>query len=516
MSSSTLNYATSVADGGISWRRKAIQRTLERAQQEGKPLEEIVKERWGSMEAFNKERDSVMNYKVERRHQNFERHNHIERTGIESSTRGDRNHSKKESQQMRLPKVSKDLSWRKKEEKAEEEKEKNSSPRKSSNQQTTIGSPARTVPIELTEKVSSSLLSVPNSSIEESFSKIQEETSPAMTKAVSNVSVPLIEENQIAAQMVKAELMEDMETYRRLEAQLEEMRKKKIVVVSGLDERGRPIAMTPRQKYFERNAENQDEDQDRQRSSYTRLEKNLKWKPTTVATEYDDVMSSFSVTSGSSDTGRKRKRSRMTPQERELSAQRQRAIQIENRQQKLLAECRFCFGENSKIDRDSILSIGNLTYLMLPRRGSLAFGHCMIVPMEHVSAMNMADESIWEEISLFRKYLVKMFQVQKKEIIFFESAMNLKKQRHGFIECVPLDLKEGQQARLYFKKALMESESEWSDHKKIIDTTGRGVKRSIPEGFPYFNVEFGIDGGYAHVIEDERKFPHYFGRVSIQ
>ena len=59
----------------------------------------------------------------------------------------------------------------------------------------------------------------------------------------------------------------------------------------------------------------------------------------------------------------------------------------------------------------------------------------------------------------------------------------------------------------------MECESEWSQHKKIIDTTGRGLKRSIPEGFPYFNIEFGIDSGYAHVIEDEKKFSRYLGRV---
>ena len=36
----------------------------------------------------------------------------------------------------------------------------------------------------------------------------------------------------------------------------------------------------------------------------------------------------------------------------------------------------------------------------------------------------------------------------------------------------------------------------------------------VPKGFPYFSVDFGLQGGFAHVIEDEKDFPFYFGRVS--
>ena len=37
----------------------------------------------------------------------------------------------------------------------------------------------------------------------------------------------------------------------------------------------------------------------------------------------------------------------------------------------------------------------------------------------------------------------------------------------------------------------------------------------VPPGFPYFSVDFGLDGGFAHVIEDEQLFPHYFGKVWV-
>lgn len=39
------------------------------------------------------------------------------------------------------------------------------------------------------------------------------------------------------------------------------------------------------------------------------------------------------------------------------------------------------------------------------------------------------------------------------------------------------------------------------------------VSLQVPKGFSYFSVDFGMQGGYAHVIEDERSFPAYFGRV---
>ncbi len=35
----------------------------------------------------------------------------------------------------------------------------------------------------------------------------------------------------------------------------------------------------------------------------------------------------------------------------------------------------------------------------------------------------------------------------------------------------------------------------------------------VPKGLPYFAVEFGLDGGFAHVIENEDLVPHYFGKV---
>jgi hypothetical protein len=37
----------------------------------------------------------------------------------------------------------------------------------------------------------------------------------------------------------------------------------------------------------------------------------------------------------------------------------------------------------------------------------------------------------------------------------------------------------------------------------------------IPKGFSYFAVDFGLQSGYAHIIEDESLFPDYFGQEVI-
>lgn len=62
-------------------------------------------------------------------------------------------------------------------------------------------------------------------------------------------------------------------------------------------------------------------------------------------------------------------------------------------------------------------------------------------------------------------------------------------------------------------QAIDEAEDEWSQHnaKKLIDTSGKGLRASIPKNFPYFYVEFGLDRGFVHVIDNEANFKKDFG-----
>jgi len=45
----------------------------------------------------------------------------------------------------------------------------------------------------------------------------------------------------------------------------------------------------------------------------------------------------------------------------------------------------------------------------------------------------------------------------------------------------------------------------------MIDTSGRGIRKSVPPKFPYFHVQFGMTRGYAQVIEKQNKFDPEFG-----
>ncbi|KAL5857001.1 hypothetical protein ACOSQ3_004459 [Xanthoceras sorbifolium] len=179
----------------------------------------------------------------------------------------------------------------------------------------------------------------------------------------------------------------------------------------------------------------------------------------------------------------------------------------------LQERCLFCF-ENPNRPRHLVVAIANFTYLMLLQWEPVVPGHCCILPMQHESVTRTVDNSVWDEIRSFKKCLIMMFAKQEKELVFIETVMGLAQQRrHCLIECIPLPQEIAKQAPLYFKKAIEEAEDEWSQHnaKKLIDTSVKGLRGSIPKDFPYFHVEFGLNKGFVHVIDDEKQFKSSFG-----
>ncbi|KAI6053626.1 CWF19-like protein 2 [Marmota monax] len=194
--------------------------------------------------------------------------------------------------------------------------------------------------------------------------------------------------------------------------------------------------------------------------------------------------------------------------------QRKRAIAEHQSLAAQMEKCLYCF-DSSQFPKHLIVAIGIKVYLCLPNFQSLTEGHCLIVPLQHHRAATLLDEDIWEEIQMFRKSLVKMFECKELDCIFLETNMSMKKQYHMVYECIPLPKEVGDMAPIYFKKAIMESDEEWSMNKKLIDLSSKDIRKSVPRGLPYFSVDFGLQGGFAHVIEDQHKFPHYFGKEII-
>lgn len=109
-----------------------------------------------------------------------------------------------------------------------------------------------------------------------------------------------------------------------------------------------------------------------------------------------------------------------------------------------------------------------------------------------------------------------MFNARNEDVIFFETVTHLHRHPHLVINCIPLPRDACDSIAIYFKKALLECETEWSNNKKVIDLKGKDIRRGVPKGLPYFWVDFGMQSGYAHIIEDQQLFPRNFAEVIVK
>uniref|UniRef100_A0A2K5CTH8 Cwf19-like C-terminal domain-containing protein n=1 Tax=Aotus nancymaae TaxID=37293 RepID=A0A2K5CTH8_AOTNA len=92
-----------------------------------------------------------------------------------------------------------------------------------------------------------------------------------------------------------------------------------------------------------------------------------------------------------------------------------------------------------------------------------------------------------------------MFEDKGLDCIFLETKMSMKKQYHMVYECIPVSKEVGDMAPIYFKKAVIESDEEWSMNKKLIDLSSKDIRKSVPRGLPY---SLWILTGFHHVDQD--------------
>ncbi|GAB0098962.1 CWF19-like protein 2 homolog [Sergentomyia squamirostris] len=191
------------------------------------------------------------------------------------------------------------------------------------------------------------------------------------------------------------------------------------------------------------------------------------------------------------------------------SKDRDRAIREHEQMTKTLDSCEMCF-DSPKMAKELIVAMGSKVYLSLPWHEALQTGHCIISPIQHITCSTQLDEEVWQEVKDFQKALIRMFSAQKKDCVFYEIANKLHRRPHLTIHCIPSSGFE--LAPFYFKKAIQESETEWSTNRQLIDLKkeAKSVRRAIPRGLPYFWVSFSDHAGFAHVIEDQERFPSNF------
>uniref|UniRef100_A0A182QRX0 CWF19-like protein 2 n=1 Tax=Anopheles farauti TaxID=69004 RepID=A0A182QRX0_9DIPT len=190
----------------------------------------------------------------------------------------------------------------------------------------------------------------------------------------------------------------------------------------------------------------------------------------------------------------------------------ERTVRDMNRMSKAQADCERCLS-SSRFDQEQVISVGRNVYLAIPSWRALQPKHCFVVPVGHYPCLTQVDEDVHQEIVDVCKALVRMFRKHQMEVVFFETVRYLHRNPHTYIQCVPA--KNFEMAPFYFKKAILESETEWAMNKKLHNVEGFNVRRTIPKGLPYFWVNFNMENGFAHVIEDQESFPVTFATETI-
>ncbi|ORY04588.1 hypothetical protein K493DRAFT_311293 [Basidiobolus meristosporus CBS 931.73] len=196
------------------------------------------------------------------------------------------------------------------------------------------------------------------------------------------------------------------------------------------------------------------------------------------------------------------------------SQKRDFAIHDYKKSQSALDKCDYCYRESSP-PNVPVVSLGVKTYLALPNHEELVPGHCLIVPTQHSLSTLECEDDVWDEIRNFMKCLIQMHANDNKGVLFMETVMNLNWHKHTVIECIPISWDLYEDAPAYFREAILSCEAEWTQHKKLIDTSKNGFRRSLTGNLPFFHVWFTPDKGYGHVIEDDKDFPKWFGKEVI-
>jgi hypothetical protein len=327
----------------------------------------------------------------------------------------------------------------------------------------------------------------------------QQQKRPCPSEATRDTAEVAEEDvNKLMAKKLKAELSGNYELARSLEQQIERASKAK---QQAPKERA---TLLPREQHIQPVSDSDDIrkmlEHERLASS-TEFDEELAGKISKNA-RYGDRMEDLEEMSD-----RFGEQPRKTVSKDAEAVKRQVALGNYKKMQRIQESCWFCL-DSSRVDKSLIMAYGNFTYLSLPKYGQLHPLHCQIVPMEHAVSTLQCEDSVWEEIRNFKKSLLRMAAGQNLRMVFLEASMDFGGCQHCFIDAVPLPGDTKVDPRGFFKKALLDCDAEWAQHKRILDTATEGsggLRKAIPKNFPFVYVDFRLDQGYAHVVEDEER-----------
>ncbi|KKA28342.1 hypothetical protein TD95_000171 [Thielaviopsis punctulata] len=184
--------------------------------------------------------------------------------------------------------------------------------------------------------------------------------------------------------------------------------------------------------------------------------------------------------------------------------------------QRILDNCPLCEHEDAGTPPQApVVALATRTYLTLAPEPSIAQDAAVIVPRTHHTNLLECDDDEWEELRNFMKALTRMYHDQGRDVVFYENAAAPHRRPHAALVAVPIPYADGAMVPAYFREAFLAADDEWTQHRKIIDTgkaarDGMGrmaFRRSLAKEMPYFHVWFSLDGGLGHVVENGDRWP---------
>ncbi|XP_011298323.1 CWF19-like protein 2 [Fopius arisanus] len=516
------------------WLKKSLQRAKEQAAEENRSLEEIAEERWGSLDVIKSMIEKAEhNYKlagVSRRHD----------TSSDSRTHGDSSKSRSRSKERKRHSSGdyKPLDNKRKLRFKRPGDDAGHSTVYSGRSKSSRNNWKKSEVNDEIEPQKSSL-KLQSHKIESNEDDSSSEGS-ASEKLNSPQPVAVISEdelNKLGAKIVKAEIMGDMELAQELKEKLDKARevkkfvtkpaesKEEDVILTITNSKGMSRPLEPRSRYEEpqsgrRKSKKMETHDKGERVRYFAdddkysLQEMFQKEKGESSHKDDSMFVKMASKSMDMDELFEQRITRDESDAKQDLRDKMRAIKNHKKMEKSLENCKLCF-DSKEMLKHLIVGMGTKVYLSLPSHLSLTPHHCIIAPIYHSPCQTQLDEDIYEELKAFKNSMIKMCAKNKEYPVFFEVAMGLHKYPHMQLECVPMPEDIGAMAPMYFKKALLECEMEWSTNKKLVDLSKKDVKQSIPKGLPYFTVDFGDHGGFAHVIEDEKHFPRNFAQEII-
>ncbi|TNV79213.1 hypothetical protein FGO68_gene12107 [Halteria grandinella] len=186
--------------------------------------------------------------------------------------------------------------------------------------------------------------------------------------------------------------------------------------------------------------------------------------------------------------------------------------------QRVLNKCNQCYFNETRFLQDYVIAESDTVYVAFPSsisplhpQDKEPLTHLVISPKSHFANFVEIDEQIQTELRNFQKSIVAFYlECFGMQTVFLETSIQSDHFiPHAQMECVGF-INDDTDMEVFFKKSLQDDDSEWGTHKKIIDTKARKgmIWRCMPSTgqFNYVHIDFNGLGGFAHVIEDSKKF----------